>query len=168
SAESLDLFEQRADAFNFYPPKLPLVSGQVGGVVAVHKSLGGGFWREMFSAERGSKDEAIAAFVQLGCEGVLQFGSSEFETASPLDQFGFDCWQSLPASDESSVGMHLMETLGELYKRGCNPAFAALYPSAGLQRVKLPGYPFEKQRYWITEISQFMNAEEELEQTSVL
>ena len=165
--DALDTFEQRADDFNFYPPKLPLISGHIGDVIPIHKSLGGGFWREMVSADRGPTDEAIAAFAQLRCDGVLQIGSYQQEAALPIDQCGNVSWQSTPASDEASVGMHLMKTLGELYKRGWNPAFAGLYPAAGRRRVKLPGYPFEKQRYWITEISQFMNSEEELEQTSV-
>ena len=165
--DALDAFEKFADDFNFYPPKMPLVSGHIGGEVPVYRSLGGGFWREMILSDAGSTDEAISAFIQLGCDSVLQFTSCQEASALSFEQYGINDWRSLPPSIDASVGMHLMKMLGELYKRGWNPEFQGLYPATGRRRVKLPSYPFQKQRYWITEISKFMQSEEKLEQPSI-
>jgi pimaricinolide synthase PimS2 len=44
----------------------------------------------------------------------------------------------------------LLETLGELYVRGQEVAWAQLYPAGG-RCIQLPAYPWQKERYWITE-----------------
>ena len=121
----------------------------------------------MILSDAGSTDEAISAFIQLGCDSVLQFTSCQEASALSFEQYGINDWRSLPPSIDASVGMHLMKMLGELYKRGWNPEFQGLYPATGRRRVKLPSYPFQKQRYWITEISKFMQSEEKLEQPSI-
>ncbi len=42
---ALDDFESMADAFNYYPPNLPLICSLAGEEIPVHKSLGGSYWR---------------------------------------------------------------------------------------------------------------------------
>lgn len=46
----------------------------------------------------------------------------------------------------------LLETLGELYVRGQDVAWAQLYPNGG-KCVSLPSYPWQRERYWITDSS---------------
>ncbi|EAU62806.1 erythronolide synthase, modules 3 and 4 [Stigmatella aurantiaca DW4/3-1] len=42
----------------------------------------------------------------------------------------------------------LLQSLGELYVRGAPVQFSALYPKP--RRLRLPAYPFQRERYWIT------------------
>ena len=45
--------------------------------------------------------------------------------------------------------------MGELYSRGVNPDFAALARTWQGKKVSLPVYPFERQRYWITDVARY-------------
>jgi len=43
----------------------------------------------------------------------------------------------------------LLQSLGELYRHGHNPNWAAVAAPFGGRKVSLPNYPFQRQRYWI-------------------
>ncbi|MDC0708571.1 beta-ketoacyl synthase N-terminal-like domain-containing protein [Stigmatella sp. ncwal1] len=49
---------------------------------------------------------------------------------------------------ERSARRMLLQALGELYVRGAPVQFSALYPKP--RRLRLPTYPFQRERYWIT------------------
>ncbi|KYF91515.1 hypothetical protein BE20_14480 [Sorangium cellulosum] len=42
----------------------------------------------------------------------------------------------------------LLESLGALYTRGCSVEWARMYPTGG-RCVSLPGYPWQRKRYWL-------------------
>ena len=51
----------------------------------------------------------------------------------------------------------MMETLGRLYVAGITPNFQMLDRQGMRKRLSLPSYPFEKKRYWITEVGQYLD-----------
>ncbi|WP_169518313.1 non-ribosomal peptide synthetase/type I polyketide synthase [Solimonas variicoloris] len=56
---------------------------------------------------------------------------------------------SLPEADGAGGDLRqLVATLGELWAAGCDPDWAAVHGQRR-RRVALPGYPFQRRRYWI-------------------
>ena len=157
-AADWEAFEKLADGFNYYPPNLPMVCTVSGEVVPVHRSLGGSFWRE-FAEANTVHNESIASLLGQQPEVALQIGGEN----SPLDA-AVDATKELTLlsfwKNELDASRSLITTLGELYVRGATPCFQGMFAGQSCQRLSLPTYPFQKKRYWITEISQYLNQEQ--------
>lgn len=150
-------FETFADSFNFYPPNLPMVCTTTGEIVPVHRSLGGAFWRafgEQHSVHKGS----VQCLLRQQPEIALTIGSSPPPLATAAEEASeltlLNCWKN----DLGAV-RSLITTLGQLYVRGVTPCFSGLFAGESRQRLSLPTYPFQKRRYWITEISKHLKEE---------
>ena len=161
-----DRFETLADGFNFYPPNLPLVCSLSGEIIPVHRSLGGSYWREHATTEPKLK-ESVQALSTLNCDAGLVVGyidsahihGSEVEKTEML---------VIDSTSGQSCSDALVSVLKNLYELGCNPDFVAVFGGANRRRLSLPTYPYQKKRYWITEISRFMDSDERPEAESVL
>ncbi|MDG2012806.1 MAG: acyltransferase domain-containing protein, partial [Pirellulaceae bacterium] len=153
----LDAFEALADQFNYYPPNLPLVCSLSGQAVPIHRSLGGSYWRERIDAES-QVTQALDTFSQLECDLIVQIGPqmpAESVVSEGLKSFTATILHGL-RTDESA-GSSIMNMVQRLYVEGMNPDFRELYRYDEPTRVALPGYPFQKKRYWITEIARFLD-----------
>lgn len=162
SPESLDGFEAFADQFNFYPPNMPLVCSVSGDIVAVHKSLGGKYWRDHISADV-KNGEGLTTVHKQGCEVCLEVwpfvanGNSGKAAGHVLSLFEGASDGAAVSGDvvgESTAAMK--DTIGRLYTLGVNLNFSGLYEGRNVQRVRLPHYPFQKKRYWITEMDEYI------------
>ncbi|MCA9109240.1 MAG: type I polyketide synthase, partial [Planctomycetaceae bacterium] len=143
----LDQFEEFADSLDFYPPSLQLICSLSGEIVPLHRSLGGSYWREHVTAT--ASPHCFATLNETQCTQVLHLGS--------------DCdidWHSSESNivhslDENrNVRSAMLNALGAMYVVGMNPAFKALNADRPRVHVDLPKYPFQKRRFWITEIPQ--------------
>ena len=137
----------------------------------VHRSPGGSYWRQHATAEP-KLDATLQALASLNCNVGLALG-----TANRADQSN-SFTSSLEAGDlkliytvtdsSESNSAKLMTVLGQLYQLGSNPDFAAVFGNVKQlgkrMRLSLPTYPFQKKRYWITEISQFMAQEQKTQE----
>ena len=54
-----------------------------------------------------------------------------------------------PAHDADSEERYFLNALGQLWLQGATIDWTALYPHGPRQRLSLPTYPFERQRYWV-------------------
>ena len=158
SDETLTAFEQLADQFNFYPPSLPLWCSLDNQIVPTHRSLGGSYWRRHLE----SKDNVdwLAAATQGDFEMGFALGRLSVEAAEQIEAAGKTILQT-PAAINS---LALNQLIGELYLHGCNLDFAAVFAQDSSDAtttppLSLPTYPFQRKRYWITEIAQFMDQE---------
>ena len=158
SEEDLSDFEALADQFNFYPPHLPLFCSLDGQPVAVHRSLGGSYWRrhviktacqETFAKALGESEHKICLLA--GADDGIGNVARSGQTVCSIN------------GNATSISMGLTTSLGDLYRYGCNPDFAAVFDDQSSPPLSLPTYPFQKQRYWITEISRFMEEENQTE-----
>ena len=154
--ESLNAFEAFADQFNYYPPNMSLICSIGGNVVPVHKSLGGSYWREHCSAKP-MLPESVATLSGMDCDFVLELGVGDWGDIATLE-FGATRLKSLSSNQDASTS--LLSALGKLYAGGVNPCFAALSQYWERNRLSLPTYPFQKKRYWITEIDDHVKDEE--------
>ena len=151
-------FEKLADQFNYYPPNLPLICSLSGEVVPVHRSLGGSYWRQQATSEM-QLEQSSQALIDLNCQIGLILGPMD-ESQLPFasgDNAGPVLIRACSRSKDS-IDDSLLAILGQLYQQGCNPDFPAVLGNQ--RKLSLPTYPFQKKRYWITEISRFMEAEE--------
>jgi acyl transferase domain-containing protein/aryl carrier-like protein len=156
SDESLAAFEKFADSLNYYPPNVPLICSTSGKAVPVHRSLAGSYWREQLTAAP-SVTESLATLFRENCEVVLEIGtgkSFDLNVAAHELVETFIHLTSLDANQPASSTT--LQTLGQLYAAGFNPKFTALHEHEFRQRVRLPLYPFQKKRYWITEIGDYL------------
>ncbi len=162
-----DAFEKTADQFNFYPPDLPLICSLTGTIVPVHRSLGGSYWREHASAAPRT-DASIKALASIRCDAGLVLGSEMIHGSllAQLEKGKINVFNAAVAFSKSKTPS-LIATLAELYQSGCNPDFHSVYGGRPRQKLSLPTYPFQKKRYWITEISQFMETGETEERQCV-
>ncbi|MEM8946298.1 MAG: SDR family NAD(P)-dependent oxidoreductase [Planctomycetota bacterium] len=147
--DELDRFEKFADTINYYPPSTPLICSVDAAEVPVFRSLGGSYWREhCFKPTKQS--ESLELLREDGCDFVLGLGQDDFSV-----DVGVDNWISTLSTDrDASVTMQ--DTLGRLYVAGAAPDFQAMHAHWPRQRLSMPVYPFQKKRYWITEISDHM------------
>lgn len=150
----LNQFEGYADSINFYPPNIRLIDSLTGDIVPIHRSLGGSYWREHCEVEH----EPVGLSEALGNDHNILFGQSDSwytgEKLSPLLQ------------DNCDVTSSILHTVGRLYEAGVLPEFQVMYQDQHVQRVRLPHYPFQKKRYWITEIPRTSNHSQEPEFSS--
>ena len=82
-------------------------------------------------------------FVELGPHPVLLPALTDEIQYSGKDGVGLPSLRR--ERDDQRV---LLETLGELYARGCDVNWRALFPSGG-RCVPLPTYPWQRERYWV-------------------
>ena len=105
--------------------------------------------------------EALQAFFELNCDIVWQIGPplpADSELKETLKTFTPEILGALRA-DESG-GYSIIHTLATYYITGSALNFRAHYQDVLPPRISLPGYPFQKKRYWITEIARFLEKED--------
>ena len=151
SDEDLDAFEEYADQFNFYPPNMPLICSVSGDLVPIHQSPGGRYWRDHLVSESGDL-RSTKTLIEQDCDIHLWFSaanelSSEPETA--MSWFGAETRQ-----DEAPAEFVMKNILSRLYIQGVALDFTNVFAGRSLQKTRLPHYPFQKRRYWITEIEE--------------
>ncbi len=145
-ATALDQFEAFADTLNYYPPNVPLACSLSGDIVPDHRSLGGSYWRRHCVEAPLSRDALHEMATEVDCR--LTIGSDSFTPSS----------RSIPMTIASTVanldaGTSMANALGQLYSIGARVDFAGLNNNWDRRKISLPSYPFQKKRYWITEIN---------------
>lgn len=152
----LERFESYADTLNYYPPNLPLVCSLDGGIVPVHKSLGGSYWRR-HCLQQAERKQALETLNDLQMDFHLTLGAA---TSSKSDERELNNLLPSGVSDDT-VRREMLESLGKLYEAGATLQYQSLHSLGLCRRISLPTYPFQKKRYWITEIADHVEQQEE-------
>ncbi|MFE6623880.1 type I polyketide synthase [Streptomyces sp. NPDC057740] len=144
----LDAFAEAARGVTFHPPALPIVSTVTGDLVDAARLCTPEYWvaqvrQEVRFADGVRRLEAagVTDYVELGPDGVLSALVEPCLTAPagavvPLLRVGRPETRTAPAA----------VTL--LALRGADVDWNAVFP--GARRTPLPGYAFQRQRYWLT------------------
>ncbi|AGC47286.1 polyketide synthase [Myxococcus stipitatus DSM 14675] len=144
----LEAFARVAGAVRLQAPEVPLISN-LDGAEAGAALLRPDYWvrhvREPVRFEQGLRtllQRGVSVFVEVGPkavlsnlarDGVAPEGSVWLETLHP----------------RRSACAGLLRTLAELFVRGARVDGARLAGDAGVRRISLPTYPFERQRHWL-------------------
>lgn len=165
---ALEQFEANADTFNYYPPNLQLVCSLSGKLVPVHRSLGGSYWRKHLTDACKSL-ESLDALAELSTDWMMELGPDRLETTDELSNWKCESTEVLSTLDnDRDATSTLLDALGQLYVSGVNPDFVSFDRHWTRQRIRLPNYPFQKSRYWITEVGQYSEPKQTVSHEGIL
>ena len=117
--------------------------------------MGGSYWRDHLT-QAIKPAESLSALVELNTEILLETGPDLLETTCGPTSWRDESVEVLATLDgDRDATTTLLNALGRLYVSGINPDVAAFTSRASGRRIRLPHYPFQKQRYWITEVAQY-------------
>lgn len=150
----LDAFSKTLDSMTLHPPRMRLISNVTGGFVTDEVTATAYWCRHIRQPVRFAEsmkmlhEQGYELFVEIGPEPVLL----------GLDQclpegFGADMdtpVQWLPSlSPKQSDWEQLLESLGILYVHGVPADWSGFDRNYSRQKVTLPTYPFQRQRFWV-------------------
>ena len=136
SAE-LDTAFKRVD---ISPPSISLLSQGTGQVLDLGQVSSGAYWREQ-ARTRASSERRARGLKDLGVNLVLAVDPRR--TAAPA---ALSAW---PAAPGTPAGQTFVEAVAAAYEAGLPVSFAGLFAGETRRRISLPGYPFQRERYWI-------------------
>jgi myxalamid-type polyketide synthase MxaB len=145
---ALGPLEEAARRVPHAPPQIGFVSNLSGGLVEGGE-VDAAYWRrhargpvEFAAGVRTLHALGVEVFVEVGPHPVLTGMARECLPA------GAGAW--LPSLRRGhDDGRQMLDSLGELYARGFEVSWEAVYPGAP-RRLFLPAYPFQRERYWWT------------------
>ena len=150
--DMLDAFAAVARAVAYHPPTLPLVSNLTGRLAGDEIATAEYWVRHAREAVRFADGVAtlhaqgIEIFLEIGPRPVLLGMAGHCLEALSGRTGTFSLLPSLrPGEPESS---QMLSSLGQLYARGSAIDWETFTPPANRQRILLPTYPFQRQRYW--------------------
>ncbi|MEM9164697.1 MAG: type I polyketide synthase, partial [Cyanobacteria bacterium P01_F01_bin.4] len=134
------------------PPQIPFVSNVTGTWITAAEATDPSYW-----AQHIRQTVRFADGVNLLCQDpdqiLLEVGPGK-SLCSLVKQNPFAFWKTIlssarhPKEDISDVAF-VLQTLGQLWLAGLSVDWAKLYAPQSRQRLPLPTYPFERQRYWV-------------------
>lgn len=147
----LERFERVVDGIPMGPPGIKLVSNVTGDFVQSEFEFASQYWsrhlRETVQFSRGIRtlcNAGYQTFIELGPHPVL----SAFGRACQPD----DAIAWLPSLRRGSDDWtQVLDSLSELYIRGAGVDWNAFDGDYGHRKISLPTYPFQRERYWVTE-----------------
>ncbi|MGA2166074.1 MAG: type I polyketide synthase, partial [Solirubrobacteraceae bacterium] len=163
----LEEFAQVAATVAFSEPRIPLVSNLSGGLAAKGELCTAAYWvrhvREPVRFADGAASllgEGVRSFLELGPSGVLSAMVEECADQAPGVEHGERGGSQAaampvpvlasptlrPGQDEARA---LLTGVGELWVRGTAVAWPRAFDGSGAQRVGLPLYAFQRERYWL-------------------
>ncbi|KJK55227.1 type I polyketide synthase, partial [Saccharothrix sp. ST-888] len=140
-------FRSVVAGLTFDAPRIPIVSTLTGGIT--DELCTPEYWvrhvREavrFHDAVQALEGEGVRTFVELGPDGVLSAMGQECVTEVVV-------FAPVLRGDRPEVRA-LTTALAQAYVRGAGVAWEAVFAGTGAQRVDLPTYAFQRQRYWPT------------------
>ncbi len=132
------------------PPALPFISNVTGAWITAGEATDPGYWaRHLCSPVRFAQGAAalLADPAPIGLEIGPGHALCAFAQQSVPDRPLVHSVR--PAWDGRLDERALLEAVGRLWLAGVEPDWRALSPGPPPRRVRLPTYPFQRQRYWI-------------------
>jgi acyl transferase domain-containing protein len=141
-------FEKAARKIAFFDPKIDLVSNVTGDLIGSEIATPEYWCRQARQVVRFA--DGINTLYRLGYRVFLEIGPQPV-----LSEMGRRC---LPEKEgvwiqslcrEKSDWQQILQSVGELYVRGVSVDWLELHRDCSCSLVRLPGYPFQRVRYWM-------------------
>ena len=144
-----DAFEIEAATIKFCVPKIPWISNLTGVPVSSSEPVTAVYWRRHLR-EPVVFANCVATAVSVSPCSFLELGA-EPQLSAIVEANGVSRDQILASvSKHGSEGefKKVLNAAGVLYTRGINFQWKDVNGSGSFRRVALPGYPFERKRFW--------------------
>ncbi|MDE0052359.1 MAG: acyltransferase domain-containing protein, partial [Rhodospirillales bacterium] len=155
--------EAALEGIGIAAPSLIFVSGLTGRVVDSDQVLDGAYWRRQAAGEPASLSgcaETLAALgvdvvIEIGCDAVLAPLLAEAWPKAADNEAAPTLLSSLrqpPVGEEEGTGhadSSFVEAVARAYEAGLGVSFAGLFAGETRRRISLPGYPFQRRRFWL-------------------
>lgn len=142
----LDRFEAAVRRVKLSPPKLPVVSSMTGKRVTTELT-DPIYWRNQLRNTVRFAD-AVMTLHEMGINTLLEAGpqATLLGVARQTDE-AFAFAPSLKQGENATA--HILGSLGKLYELGVAVDWEAFDAPFARQKITLPIYPFQRQRYWV-------------------
>ncbi len=138
-------FERVVSSVEYHAPNVALVSGLTGSVVTDEVTDPGYWVRHVRDAVRFA--DAVEGFRASGVRTFVEVGPDAALTPMVAQNPG-EAWLPLLRRDRPEAGSVLSAVAG-VWVRGGEVDWPGLYAGSGAERVDLPTYAFQRQRYWM-------------------
>ncbi|MGI8331399.1 type I polyketide synthase [Actinomadura scrupuli] len=142
-------FRQVAEGLSFSEPRIPVVSNVTGQVVS-GELTDPGYWVDhvrravrFLDGVRTLREQGVSRFLELGPDGVLSALARQ-----SIDEDDAVFVPALRARQPEAEAFAAF--LGQAHIAGATVDWPAFYASSGAQRVELPTYAFQRERYWLS------------------
>lgn len=157
----LNQLAQAANQIKIHPPRIPIISNLTGQTLSAGQRLDGQYWQQ-HSREAVKFTDGLRTLVKQGYETFLEIGPKPI-----LSKLGNRCqlgdnllWLPSLVTGQPAYSI-LLNSLAELYVRGADVNWSGFDENYPFQRLILPNYPFQRQRYWF-ETPALENREQEV------
>lgn len=144
-------FENLLRGVVLHPPRIPYLSNVTGSWIKPEEATDPAYWaRHIRSTVRFSGN--LAELLRTPDRVLIETGPGNVLTSLARQQGGpsTSAFPSLPHPRETTSPLRrALETLGHVWTLGVDVDWSKLHAPGSAQRVPLPTYPFERQRFWI-------------------
>ena len=144
-------FEQRLRTIRLNPPRIPYLSNVTGTWIQPEEATDPAYWaRHLRGTVRFSDN--LSELLSNPANILVEVGPGNVLASLARQQGGSAAraYTTLPHRHETTPALRsALTTLGHLWTQGVDVDWTKLNNPASVQRVSLPTYPFEHQKYWI-------------------
>ena len=158
---ALDDLEAALAGTQFAPPSIPFVSNLTGRALEADEAPDAAYWRRQ-AREPVAFRACVETLAELGVDAIVEIGPH-----AVLGPMATMAWPEAggaappailsslqrPARDEeppaAGSGGGFVEAVAGAYEAGLALSFAGLFAGEERRRIALPGYPFQRERYWV-------------------
>ncbi|MBK4215981.1 acyltransferase domain-containing protein [Paracoccus caeni] len=138
-------FAKAVAAIRLNPPQIPLLSNLTGTWLTDAEATDPAYWADHLRRSVRFAENAAEA-LKLDAPVFLELGPGAALTRLVMEQ---GATHAVPGVEAGADGMQaLLAATGAAWSAGLSPDWQKLLPSGG-RTVSLPGYAFQRQRYWI-------------------
>jgi len=150
----LEPFLELAKSVAMKAPRIPFVSNVTGTWITAEEAMSPLYWgRHLCEAVR--FEDGLNRLLEEPERVVVELGPGQTLGGLALQNPNLKEEQVVVSAlrhryDEQSDLEYLLNAIGKLWLAGAEIKWSEYYANECRQRVKLPAYPFERQRYWVT------------------
>ena len=158
---AMDDLEAALSELDFAPPSLPFVSNLSGKTVGTGEALDAAYWRRQMRAPVAYR-ACVEALAGMGADAVVEIGphavlgpmtTLAWPSAGGIPEPAVVSSLRRPATGEDppapGSGGGFVEAVAGVYEAGLPIRFEGLFAGEERRRIALPGYPFQRERYWV-------------------
>ena len=152
----LEQLAQVAASLDFSPPDVPVVSGVTGQLLTAEQATDPAYW-VVQAREPVRFADVVATLAANGATRFLEVGPDAVLTAMAQEcpEGGSASRAFFPAMRrERSEPETLLAAVAGAHAHGTDVDWAAVFADSGAKRVRLPTYPFQRQRFWLADRSE--------------